>query len=198
MKLAIMGGTFNPIHLGHLVCAEEAVVQCGFDEILFMPAGTPSHKDVAGGADPESRYLMTVLATVGNPGFRVSRYELDQELPSYTVDTIRHYRQQMPEAEIYFITGADAILEILDWKDPQELLAEATLIAATRPGYSLDGFARRSELVQQGRVQIMEVPQLGISSSLIRERVSLGKSIRYLVPETVERFIEKERLYLTQ
>lgn len=198
LKLAIMGGTFNPIHLGHLVCAEEAVVQYGFDEILFMPAGTPSHKDVAGGAGPESRYLMTVLATVGNPRFRVSRYELDQELPSYTVDTIRHFRQRLPQAEIFFITGADAVLEILDWKDPDELLREATLIAATRPGYSLDGFAQRSELVQWGRVQIMEVPQLGISSSLIRERVSKGKSIRYLVPEAVERFIEKARLYLAQ
>jgi nicotinate-nucleotide adenylyltransferase len=198
MKLAIMGGTFNPIHIGHLVCAEEAATQHGFDEILFMPAGLPPHKEVQGGASFEARYLMTVMSTVDNPRFRVSRFELERGQPSYTVDTIRHFRDEIPGAELFFITGADAVLEILDWKDPEELLNMATLIAATRPGYPLDKFAQRNDFMQQGRVQIMEVPAIGISSSMIRERVAAGQSIRYLVPESVERFIEKERLYLTQ
>lgn len=198
MKLAIMGGTFNPIHIGHLVCAEEAASQFGFDEVLFMPAGRPPHKEVPGGATSEHRYLMTVMATVGNSRFRVSRFEIDREQPSYTVDTIRHLSQAAPEVEIFFITGADAILEILDWKDPEELLKMATLIAATRPGYPLDRFARQSGLMKSGRVQIMEIPAIGISSSEIRERVARRKPIRYLVSSSVERFIEKEKLYLAQ
>lgn len=196
MRLAIMGGTFNPIHIGHLVCAEEAASSFGFDEIVFMPAGLPPHKQVPGGATAEHRYLMTVMATADNPRFRVSRFEIEKEQPSYTVDTVRYFRQQAPEAQIYFITGADAILEILDWKDPQELLQMATLIAATRPGYPLDRFASQSGLMKDGSVRLMEIPAIGISSSEIRERVAGGRSIRYLVPDPVERFIEKERLYL--
>lgn len=195
MKLAIMGGTFNPVHIGHLVCGEEAATQFGFEQVIFMPTGLPPHKEVDAGATAEARYRMTVMATEDNPRFSVSRHEVDKQQLCYTVDTLRELRRDMPEAEIFFITGADAILEMLDWKDPQELLAIATLIAATRPGYSLERFAENNEFMRSGRVLVMEIPAIGVSSSLIRERVAQGRSIRYLVPLNVERFIEKERLY---
>lgn len=195
-KLGIMGGTFNPIHIGHLVCAEEALSQYGLDEIVFMPTGMPPHKEIEGGTSPEARYLMTVIATVVNPRFRVSRYELDKEQLCYTVDTVRCLREENAGVELYFITGADAVLEILDWKDPEELLQMANLIAATRPGYPLD---RLSEITgrfsRQDRVKVMEIPAIGVSSSLIRERVRRRMSIRYLVPVGVEQFIDKEGLY---
>lgn len=196
MKLAIMGGTFNPIHIGHLVCAEEAVSQFGLDRVVFMPTGLPPHKEVAGGAGSEARYLMTAIATAANPRFTVSRHEVEKKQLCYTVDTIRNFREQMPGVELYFITGADAVLEILEWKDPEELLEMVVLIAATRPGYPLDRLsASMAAYVERRQVMIMEIPAIGVSASLIRERVARGQSIRYLVPEGIERFIEKERLY---
>lgn len=196
-KIAIMGGTFNPIHIGHLVCAEEAVSHYGLDRVLFMPTGTPPHKDIEAGISSEDRYRMTEIATSGNPRFEVSRYEIEKKQVCYTVDTLRHFRAELPEAELFFITGTDAVVEILEWKDPEEILELATLIAATRPGFPLDRIPGRiRELMEEGRVQVMEIPCIGVSSSLVRERVAAGRSIRYLVPEGVERFIEKERLYL--
>lgn len=196
MKLAIMGGTFNPIHIGHLVCAEEAVSQFGLDQVIFMPTGLPPHKEVGGGTGSDARYLMTAIAIADNPRFEVSRYEVEKQQLCYTVDTVRHYRQLMPEAELYFITGADAVLEILEWKDPGELLEMAVLIAATRPGYPLDRLpATMSGYIERRQVIVMEIPAIGISSSLIRERLAQGRSIRYLVPDSIERFIVKEGLY---
>ncbi len=191
-----MGGTFNPIHIGHLVCAEEAVSQYALDEIIFMPTGLPPHKEIEGGTSAEARYLMTVLATASNPRFQVSRYEVNKQELCYTVDTIRHLSGEMPGTGFFFITGADAVLEILEWKDPEELLQMSTLIAATRPGYPLDKLTEITErFSRQDRVKVMEIPAIGVSSSLIRERVSRGKSVRYLVPKAVEQFIEKEGLY---
>jgi nicotinate-nucleotide adenylyltransferase len=196
MKLAIMGGTFNPIHIGHLVCAEEAISQYCLDRVIFMPAGQPPHKEVSDGASSEDRYLMAAIATASNPRFEVSRYEVDKEQTSYTVETVRHYREELPAAELFFITGADAVGEILEWKDPDELLTMAVLIAATRPGYPLDRISDITRhFLDQNKVRIMEIPAIGVSSSLIRERVGLGKSIRYLVPQGVEQYIEKEGLY---
>ncbi len=196
MKLAIMGGTFNPVHIGHLVCAEEAVSQYGLDRVLFMPTGLPPHKEIQNGAGPEDRYRMCVLAIGGNPRFEVSRYEIDKQQVSYTVNTVRHFRRQMPEAELYFITGADAVLEILEWKDPQDLLMMATLIAATRPGYPLDKISGSlSRFLTENRVKIMEIPGIGVSSTMIRRRVSERMSIRYLVPEGIRQYINKEGLY---
>lgn len=196
MKLGIMGGTFNPIHIGHLVCAEEAVSQYGLEQIVFMPTGLPPHKEIAGGTSSEARYLMTVIAVASNPRFQVSRAEIDRRQLCYTVDTVRQLKDETPGAELHFITGADAVLEILDWKDPEELLDMATLIAATRPGYPLDKLSEiTGRFSRQDRVKVMEIPAMGVSSSLIRERVSRGSSIRYLVPEGVEQFIEKEGLY---
>lgn len=194
-----MGGAFNPIHIGHLVCAEEAVGQFGLDEVWFMPTGLSPHKAEPNDAGAEARYRMVVIATESNPRFRVSRYEIDKNQVCYTVDTLAHFRQEMPETEFFFITGADAVIEILEWKDPAEVLRLATMIAATRPGYSLETMPEATrDFLLANDVRIMEIPCIGISSSLIRERVGRGRSIRYLVTEGVERFIEKERLYLQQ
>lgn len=197
MKLGIMGGTFNPIHIGHLVAAEEARGSFGLERVVFMPAGRHPHsKAIPGGATAEHRYEMTVIATADNDRFSVSRFEIDRRETSYTVDTVRHFLEESPGADVFFITGADAILEILEWKDPDELLGMATLIAVPRPGYPLDRLSETTGRLRRGeRIRIMEAPAIGVSSSLIRERVAAGMSIRYLVPEGVERFIEKEKLY---
>lgn len=198
VKLAIMGGAFNPIHIGHLACAEEAVSHFGLDEVIFMPTGLAPHKQT-GSVSSEERYEMAVIATASNPRFEVSRYEIDQNRVCYTVDTLRHFRAEKPSAELFFITGTDAVAEILQWKEPDEILRLATLIAARRPGYSLEQMpAETRRFLQQERVRIMEIPCIDVSSSLIRKRVSQEKSIRYLVPEGVEKFIEKERLYLQE
>ncbi|MEK7817539.1 MAG: nicotinate-nucleotide adenylyltransferase [Actinomycetota bacterium] len=196
MRLAIMGGTFNPIHIGHLVCAEEAVAQYGLEQVLFMPTGFPPHKEIQGGANAEHRYLMAAIATAANPRFEVSRYEIEKKQICYTVDTVRHFREKMPAVELFFITGADSVLEILEWKDPSELLEMATLIASTRSGYPLDKLSKATgRFLKENRVAVMEVPAIGVSSSMIRERVACGRSIKYLVPEGVEQFINKEGLY---
>ena len=196
MKLAIMGGAFNPIHIGHLVCAEEAVAQYGLEQVLFMPTGFPPHKEIQGGANAEHRYLMAAIATAANPRFEVSRYEIEKKQICYTVDTVRHFREKMPAVELFFITGADSVLEILEWKDPSELLEMATLIASTRSGYPLDKLSKATgRFLKENRVAVMEVPAIGVSSSMIRERVACGRSIKYLVPEGVEQFINKEGLY---
>ena len=199
VNLGLMGGTFDPIHMGHLVSAEEARQQFALDYVIFVPAGHPPHKEKTGVSDPEHRYLMTTLAVMSNPAFVVSRYEVERIEPSYTVDTVRHFaRQEAAEANIYFITGADAILDILTWKDYKGLLDMCTFIAVTRPGYSLDRLeeARNSLPGIMDRVNLLEIPALAISSTYIRERVALGRTIKYLTPEPVEQYIRKQRLYM--
>lgn len=192
-----MGGTFNPIHVGHLVAAEEARERYRLDRVDFVPAGVHPHgKEIPGGATAGHRLRMTGIATADNPAFGVSRFEVDGGGTSYSVDTVRHYRDENPAADIYFITGADAALELPTWKEPGELLALATVVAAIRPGYTLERLEEvAGSLGRSGRIEAMEMPLIGISSSLIRERVAAGKSIRYLVPGGVERFIEEEELY---
>ena len=189
-----MGGTFDPVHHGHLLTAEEALWQFRLDEVLFVPTALPwlKHRDDVSSA--EDRYLMTVIATSSNPHFRVSRADIDRGGPTYTVDTLRTLQQQYASAELYFITGADAILEIFHWKDPEEVLALAHFIAATRPGYDLDRF-RAEEPTRHPKVSVMTIPALAISSTDIRERVRQGRPILYLVPEGVKEHIEKVGLY---
>jgi nicotinate-nucleotide adenylyltransferase len=189
-----MGGTFDPIHLGHLVAAEEAHWQFGLDRVVFVPAGRPWQKPV-GVTPPEDRYQMAVLATASNPAFTVSRLEIDHPGPTYTVDTLRRLRtEQADGTRLYFIIGADAILQLLTWKEPDQVLAQAEFIAATRPGFDLD------RLVSQvpgaaGRVHRMEIPALAISASDIRARVARGAPFRYLVPDGVARYIHEHGLY---
>jgi nicotinate-nucleotide adenylyltransferase len=190
----VMGGTFNPVHIGHLVTAEEALYAFDLREVVFVPAGQPWQKerDVA---DAEHRYLMTVIATASNPHFRVSRMEIDRAGPTYTIDTLRHFREQLGDVELYFITGADAILQILTWKDPAEVLAEARFIAATRPGYDLDRLEKELPEGFGDRVHVLEIPALAISSTDIRRRVREARPVRYLLPEGVARYVEKNGLY---
>ena len=193
-RLGVMGGTFDPIHYGHLVTAEEAWVQFGLDAVVFVPTGQPWMKQGREVSPAEDRYLMTVIATASNPRFRVSRVEIDRDGPTYTVDTLRTLGTEYPDAELYFITGADAMLEILDWKDPEEVLSSAHFIAASRPGYDLTRFETAGPARDAG-VSMMSIPALAISSTDVRERIHDGRPIRYLVPEGVKSYIEKAALY---
>jgi nicotinate-nucleotide adenylyltransferase len=192
-RLGIMGGSFDPIHIGHLVCAEEARWQFHLDEVLFIPAGQPWQKREVSPA--EDRFTLTVLATAGNRYFAVSRAEIDRAGPTYTLDTLRTLRSFYGAGtELFFITGADAVLEILTWKDPEAVLAQACLIAATRPDYDLD----RLDLARfRDRVNVIRIPALAISSTDIRRRVTEGRPIRYLVPEQVANYIEERGMYLS-
>ena len=190
-----MGGTFDPIHYGHLVTAEAALWQFSLDEVLFVPTGQPWMKDRPEVSPVEHRYLMTVIAVSSNPHFSVSRLEIDRGGPTYTVETLRALREQYGEkTELFFVTGADAILEIFQWKDSDEALELARFIAATRPGYDIAGFEAQAP-TKHPNVEVMTVPALAISSTDIRRRVGEGSPIRYLVPEGVKTYIEKTGLY---
>jgi nicotinate-nucleotide adenylyltransferase len=199
-RLGIMGGTFDPIHYGHLVTAEEARVQFGLVQVVFVPNRHPPHKDPRAVTDPEHRYLMTSLAIATNPFFTISRTEIERDGPSYTIDTIVEFRRHHAGEALYYITGADAILQILrgEWADSPQLLGLCDFIAATRPGFALDHDAVRANNVT-GRhldnIHFMEIPALAISSTDIRHRVAQGRPIKYLVPEPVENYIAKQRLY---
>ena len=196
--LGIMGGTFDPIHYGHLVTAEAARDIFNLDSVVFVPSGRPPHKKDYRVTDAESRYLMTVLAVVGNPHFYVSRVEIDREGQSYSIDTIDAFQKKYPSTELYFITGADAILEILTWRKVDEIVRKCFFIAATRPGYDLKGLSAEFQRVAEvlcDRIHTIEVPALAISSTDIRRRVADGESIKYLVPESVEQHIYKNDLY---
>jgi nicotinate-nucleotide adenylyltransferase len=193
-RIGIMGGTFDPIHHGHLVAAEEARWQFRLDQVLFIPTGRPWQKPV-GVSPAEDRYLMTVIATASNPAFAVSRLEVDTPGPSYTVDTLRRLRAELPEGtRLLFIGGADLLQQLLTWKEPEQVLELAELIAATRPDFDVDAVVERVPAAA-GRVHRMEIPALAISSSDIRARVARGAPIEYLVPEGVARYIEKRALY---
>ena len=193
-RIGVMGGTFDPIHHGHLVAAEEARWQFDLDRVVFVPTGRPWQKPV-GVSPAEDRYLMTVIATASNPAFTVSRLEIDHQGPTYTVDTLRQLRAQSPAGtRLFFITGADAVLQILTWKEPDQVLALAEFIAATRPSFDLERLV--SEVPgAAGRVHRMAIPALAISSSDIRARVARGAPIQYLVPDGVARYIDKHGLY---
>ena len=194
-RLGVMGGTFDPIHYGHLVAAEEALHQFELDQVVFVPTGDPWMKEHAAVSPAEDRYLMTVIATASDEKFRVSRMEIDREGPTYTVDTLRDLRAELGQTtDLFFVTGADAMLEIFQWKDPAELFELAHLIAATRPGYDLEAFTANTPHGHSG-VTVMQVPALAISSTDIRARVAAGRPIRYLLPEGVTTYIEKAGLY---
>ena len=196
-RLGIMGGTFDPIHFGHLVTAEEALVQFNLDRVLFMPAGQPALKASATVTPREDRYLMTVLATASNPDFDVSRMEIDRPGPTYTVDTLLALRDEFgPSTELFFITGADAVWDILSWKDAGIVAETATFIAATRPGYDLHAARLAHEAAAtRFRIEYVEVPALAISSTDLRIRVAQRRPISYLAPESVVSYVDKRGLY---
>jgi nicotinate-nucleotide adenylyltransferase len=194
-RRGVMGGTFDPIHQGHLVTAEEALQQFDLDEVVFVPTGLPWMKEHGVVSPAEDRYLMTVIATASNPRFSVSRMEVDRDGPTYTVETLRGLKAELGrDSELFFITGADAVLEIVQWKQPQELFDLAQFIAATRPGYDIAAFEAYAPNRHPG-ITVMHVPALAISSTDIRARVAEGRPIRYLVPESVKSYIEKAGLY---
>jgi nicotinate-nucleotide adenylyltransferase len=191
MRIGVMGGTFDPIHLGHLVAASEVAHRFSLDQVVFVPTGEPWQKSDRRVSPPEDRYLMTVIATAADDRFAVSRVDVDRAGPTYTVDTLRDIRAAFGEEhDYYFITGADALAEILSWREPEEVLRLAHLVGVTRPGHVLSdpGLA-------PGRVTLLEVPALAISSSDIRARVARGEPIRYLVTPGVEAYIAKVGLY---
>ena len=201
-RIGIMGGTFNPIHHGHMVTAQEALDQFSLDRVVFIPTGDPPHKVEDLLAHAEDRYLMTVIAISSNDSFFVSRAEIDRRGKSYTIETVKELRNTYgADAELFFITGADAILEILTWKNTDEIVTLAKFIAATRPGYDLskiEGLKStlfRSEKEADEGISIMEIPALAISSTDIRKRIKQGRPINYLVPEGVNNYIIKHGLY---
>jgi nicotinate-nucleotide adenylyltransferase len=194
-RLGVMGGTFDPIHHGHLVTAEEALQQFELDEVVFVPTGQPWMKQDRDVSPAEHRYLMVVIATASNPRFSVSRLDIERDGPTYAVDTLKELRAERgDDAELFFITGADAILEIFQWKSPEEAFELAHFIAATRPGYDLAAFEQGAS-TSHAHVSVMTIPALAISSTDIRVRVREGRPIRYLVPEGVQTYIEKAGLY---
>ena len=196
-RLGIMGGTFDPIHYGHLVAAEQAFDDLGLDVVVFMPAGRPAFKldrDVTSGED---RYAMTLLATSDNPHFLASRFEVDREGVTYTAETLRLLRELYPDnVEFYFITGADAICEVVTWRDAADIARLAHLVAATRPGYDLD---RAWDAIAASGLDFdgtyLSVPSLAISSSYLRQRVAAGQGLRYLTPDSVTGYLHKHALY---
>jgi nicotinate-nucleotide adenylyltransferase len=191
LRLGVMGGTFDPIHHGHLVAASEVAAKFGLDEVVFVPTGQPwqkTHKQVS---EPEHRYLMTVIATASNPRFTVSRVDVDRPGPTYTIDTLRDLRTQRSDADLFFITGADAMAQILSWKNIDELWSLAHFVGVTRPGHVLDGMGRKD-------VSLLEVPAMAISSTDCRTRVAAGNPVWYLVPDGVVQYIAKYGLYAGQ
>lgn len=198
-RIGVMGGTFDPIHYGHLVAAAEAAEEFRLEQVVFVPAGQPPHKRPETVTDARHRFLMTVLATVANDVFVVSRVDIDRPGPSYTVDTLSELQRLYgPETELYFITGADAMSQILQWKDGESLFEMCHFIAATRPGYSLMTFKKALGPVAQkfkDRIHPLQVPALAISSSDIRHRIRQGRSARYLLPDPVWHYIMKNGLY---
>lgn len=198
--IGIMGGTFDPIHYGHLVTAEGVRYEHGLHKVIFVPAGRPPHKPNCHITEPRHRYNMTCLAVASNPFFDTLPLEVERPGLSYSIDTVKDISRLYPGAEIYFITGADAVLEILSWKDVKQLLTICKFIAATRPGYKLDGLWEVLEQLPpdlRQNIFCIEVPALAISSTDIRQRVREGKPIKYLIPEPVEDYIIENGLYRT-
>ena len=190
MRLGVMGGTFDPIHHGHLVAASEAAHLLDLEEVVFVPTGQPYRKDVSEVSAAEHRYLMTVIATASNPRFTVSRVDIDRAGPTYTRDTLRDLRDQRPEDELFFITGADALGQILSWEGVDELWELAHFVGVTRPGHELSGAG-----LPQDKVTLLEVPAMAISSTDCRERTAAGEPVWYLVPDGVVQYIGKYHLY---
>lgn len=190
-RIGVMGGTFDPIHHGHLVAASEVAQSFDLDEVVFVPTGRPWQKDDV--TESEHRYLMTVIATASNPRFTVSRVDIDREGPTYTIDTLRDLKAQRPDAELFFITGADAIAQIIGWRDHGELWELAHFVAVSRPGHELSTDGLPSDDVSQ-----LQIPALAISSTDCRSRVRRGHPVWYLVPDGVVQYIAKHHLYRSQ
>ena len=185
-----MGGTFDPIHHGHLVAASEVQAQFGLEQVVFVPTGQPWQKSQEAVSPAEDRYLMTVIATASNPRFLTSRVDVDRKGPTYTADTLTDLHSEFPDADLYFITGADALEQILSWRRVDEMFELAHFIGVTRPGYSLN-----SAHLPDGAVSLVEIPAMAISSTGCRDRVRAGLPVWYLVPDGIVQYISKRGLY---
>lgn len=198
-KYGIMGGTFDPIHMGHLFVAEEIRTKLNLDKIIFVPTGNPPHKDGRRITDAKHRFLMTLLATATNSNFEVSDIEVNREGISYTIDTIKAFREKCKDsAEFYFITGADALLELSTWKNIVELLNLCKFVAATRPGFKfseMETEIERLEKKYKREIYAISVAALQISSTDIRERIRDGRNVKYFIPDTVKNYIDRNGLY---
>jgi nicotinate-nucleotide adenylyltransferase len=191
-RIGVMGGTFDPIHHGHLVAASEVGHFYSLDEVIFVPTGQPWQKEGRRVSASEDRYLMTVIATASNPRFSVSRVDIDRPGPTYTIDTLRDLRAlRGPDAEFFFITGADALAQMMTWQDADELFKLAHFVGCTRPGHRLSGVVG----LPDDRVSLIEIPALAISSTNCRQRVESGQPIWYLVPDGIVQYISKRSLY---
>ena len=190
-RIGVMGGTFDPVHHGHLVAGSEVAHIFALDEVVFVPTGQPYQKDDRKVSPAEDRYLMTVIATASNPRFSVSRVDIDRPGPTYTIDTLRDLHEANgPDADLYFITGADALENILTWHDADTLFSLAHFVGCTRPGHQLTGAG-----LPDGKVSLVEIPALAISSSECRARVAADEPVWYLVPDGVVQYIAKRHLY---
>ncbi|MEU4741459.1 nicotinate-nucleotide adenylyltransferase [Actinosynnema sp. NPDC023658] len=189
-RIGVMGGTFDPVHHGHLVAASEVQARFDLDEVVFVPTGQPWQKGEREVSAAEDRYLMTVIATASNPRFSVSRVDIDRPGPTYTVDTLTDLREAHPDADLFFITGADALEQILSWRRADDVFSLAHFIGVTRPGYELV-----DTHLPPGAVSLVEVPAMAISSTAVRARTASGLPVWYLVPDGVVQYISKRGLY---
>jgi nicotinate-nucleotide adenylyltransferase len=192
-RVGVMGGTFDPIHHGHLVAASEVQAWFDLDEVVFVPTGQPWQKADRQVSPPEHRYLMTVVATASNPRFTVSRVDIDRGGPTYTIDTLRDLAAQQPDTDLFFITGADALNDIFTWCDAGELFELAHFVGCTRPGYRISEIELGE--IPADRVTLLEIPALAISSTECRHRCAKGEPVWYLVPDGVVQYIAKHDLY---
>jgi nicotinate-nucleotide adenylyltransferase len=190
MRIGILGGTFNPIHIGHLILAEEAVAKLGLDKLIFVPTYLPPHKDIDGIITARDRLRMVELAIVGNSKFEVSTFEIDSKKRSYSVDTLKEFRKIYGEdAVFYFLTGSDLLKDLFSWKDVSDIFKMSKFIVANRPGYPVKDVPKEVETVV--------ITPIEISSDDIRKRIRTGRSIRYLVTDNVMKYIADRRLYST-
>ncbi len=196
MRVGIYGGVFNPPHMGHLLCAQEAHVQLGLDVVVWVPVGEASHRTIHDDPGAEARYTMCEYATAGDERFLLSRIEIDRPGPSYTVETLRALHERSPGDELVFIVGGDEAAALGAWRDPEEVLRLATVAAVERDGARREAIARRLAALDGGAgVVFFEMPRIDISATLVRRRVAQGLPIRYLVPDKVANFIGARSLY---
>ncbi len=197
MKIGVFGGTFDPVHLGHMIIAEQVMDELALDRVIFVPGGIPPHKEASSvRVGAEDRLAMVQAAVSGNERFSVDRVEVDAGRPMHTVETVPLLKKRSPQSEWFFITGADEVSNLLTWKDPDRLLEEVVMVAATRPGYDLSRLDHLEAGLQNfDRIFPVECSRVDISATGIRRRILQGKSIRYLVPEPVYEIIERKELY---
>jgi nicotinate-nucleotide adenylyltransferase len=196
LRIGILGGTFNPPHIGHLICAQEAHAQLELDRVVLMPAGVPPHKQVEADPGAEARWTLCRAAVEGDERFDVSRLELDRPGRSFTVDTLRALHDHSPQDDITFIAGGDMARSLRSWREPEALLSLATLAVAERAGDRRDAIAAAiAPLKGSERVRFFDMPRVDVSSSLVRERIAAGRPVRYLVPDAVAEAIAHNEWY---